>query len=507
MIPRLFTLGLSLIMLLVITTPLLAQDYWPSEGWQTSTPEEQGMDSQLLADMLVYIKEHDINIHSVLVIRNGYIVTEAYLAPYDETTLHELRSCTKSFTSALMGIAIEQGMIEGVDQLMLDYFPERTIENLDEAKQGITLDNLLTMSAGFDWPGGILEPIINEMSLRPDWLQFVLDRPVVDEPGTKFVYNSGGSNVLAAIVEGATGMKAFDYAEQYLFEPLGITEYRWAQDPRGHTLGGFGLRLTPRDMAKFGYLYLNNGLWDGEQIIPAEWVADSTIKRIDANPLSDSYGYQWWVDNKGYYMALGYGGQYIIVKPDLNLVVVFTSGLIPNDFFAPETLLNSYILPAAKSTEPLPENSEGVAALEAAAAALSNPEGSSVPTLPETAWAISGQTYSLSKNNYFLNTFSLSFEVDSPVASVVFNDGPPLVVGLDDVYRLNEVSRFGNIHWSDPFIARGEWDDQEQFVIDIQILSRPDWIQVTLSFNEDGLDFQVEFSSGSSMTIRGILHE
>jgi CubicO group peptidase (beta-lactamase class C family) len=434
-------------------------------------------------------------------------VTEAYLAPYDETTLHELRSCTKSFISALMGIAIEQGKIEGVDQLMLDYFPERTIENLDEAKQAITLDNLLTMSAGFDWPGGIMEPIMNDMAQSPDWLQFVLDRPIVTEPGTQFLYNSGGSNLLAAVIEEATGMSAVDYAQQNLFDPLGITQVEWAQDPQGHTSGGYGLRLAPRDMAKFGYLYLNNGLWDGKQIVPAEWTADSTTKHIDADPLSDGYGYQWWVDKNGYYMALGYGGQYIIVKPDLNLVVVFTSGLVPNDFFTPETLFNSFILPAAESTTPLPENPEGVAALEAASEALTHPEGSAVPPLPETAQAISGQTYLLEENDYGFETVSLSFEEDNPVASFLLNDGPALLVGLDHVYRLSTPSQIGAIPFYHPVILRGGWENDTRFVMDYQEMSIQDWIQIILTFEEDRLTFQLQYSTGFSVTLSGTRQE
>lgn len=504
MISRLLVIGLSLVMLLTIATPTIAQEpVWPTENWQTSTPEEQGMDSQLLADMLTYIHDEDINIHSVLVIRNGYLVTEAYMAPYDETTLHELRSCTKSFISALMGIAIEQGMIEGVDQLMLDYFPGRTIANLDETKQGITLDNLLTMSAGFDWSGDIMEPIMNEMAQSPDWLQFVLDRPIVTEPGIEFLYNSGGSNLLAAIIEESTGMSALDYAQQNLFDPLGITQLEWAQDPQGHTSGGYGLRLTPRDMAKFGYLYLNNGLWDGKQIVPAEWATDSTTKHIDAGPLSDGYGYHWWVDKNGYYMALGYGGQYIIVKPDLNLVVVFTSGLVPNDFFAPETLLTSYILPAAESITPLPENPEGVAALEAAENALTHPEGSAVPPLPETAQAISAQTYLFDENDNSWQTISLNFEADNPVASIVIDDRPPLLVGLDDVYRLNP----SGYDLANPLALRGSWVSDTQFVIDYHEISMPSEMKITMNFNGNGLTFRVADSIGNSMTIQGTLQK
>ncbi|HEX2908509.1 MAG TPA: serine hydrolase, partial [Phototrophicaceae bacterium] len=361
--------------LALTAAPILAQTAptpWPTEGWTTSTPEAQGLNSAKLAEMIENIVVTDLNIHSVLVVRNGALVLEAYRYPHTAETLHHIYSCTKSFTSALVGIAQEQGFISSIEQPLLDFFPERTVANLDEAKKSITIEHLLTMSSGLDWPGGILEPIMGDLRASDDWLQFVLDRPVSSNPGEQFLYNSGGSNLLAAIVETATGQPMLDFAEENLFKPLGITHLSWQTDPQGHYLGGWGLHLEPRDMAKFGYLYLNGGQWDGQQIIPAEWVATSTQKHISSQPLSDGYGYQWWVDHNGYYMALGYGGQYILVYPEKNLVVVFTSGLAPTSFSQPESFFERFILPAVEADTALPENPEGTAALEEAIESLAN---------------------------------------------------------------------------------------------------------------------------------------
>jgi CubicO group peptidase (beta-lactamase class C family) len=184
---------LSLIAVLVSAlngvTPAPAQN----DDWPTSTPEEQGIDSSRLAEMFAEVGQRGYNLHSLLIIRNGYLVTEFYAYPHDADTLHELRSATKSVTSTLVGIAIDQGYLTGVDQRVVDFFTQREIASLDAAKRAITLEHLLTMSSGFAWGRGMIEvPSFYEMTGSPDWLQFVLDRPLSDAPGERFVYNSGG---------------------------------------------------------------------------------------------------------------------------------------------------------------------------------------------------------------------------------------------------------------------------------------------------------------------------
>lgn len=354
-------------------TPTLlppASTYWPTEGWRTSTPEQQGMDSELLVKMFDHIKQEDANIHSVLIIRNGYIVAEAYFYPLRQDIKHKIHSCTKSFTSALVGIAIHEGYIDGVDHRVLDFFPERTVANSDPRKQAMTLEHLLTMTSGLDWPElsvSYSSPTnVNEqMTQSQDWVQFVLDRPMVEEPGTAFNYNTGGSHLLSAIIHETTGMNALSFAQARLFEPLGISDVSWSSDPDGVSYGGDGILMTPRDMAKFGYLYLKGGVWDGQQIVPADWVEASATKHVETVVnIIPYYGYQWWVHNDDTYAAFGYGGQYILVIPDLEMVVAFTGGLQRVDFGLPQLLVDNFIIPAAKSSEPLPENPQGAALLE-----------------------------------------------------------------------------------------------------------------------------------------------
>ncbi|MFQ5978368.1 MAG: serine hydrolase domain-containing protein [Candidatus Heimdallarchaeota archaeon] len=313
--------------------------------WKTSTPEEQGMSSEKLGEVRNYIENWDLDFHSVLVVCNGYIVLEEYFDYYRQDTLREIYSCTKSVTSALVGIAIHEGYISSVDERVLDYFPEKNFTNLDARKQNMTLEHLLTMTTGLDWPewsvpygpGNIFAEWVNS----PDWVQFVLDRPMVLAPGTQFNYNSGASHILSAILQNATGETTFSYANRHLFAPLGISPVIWRADPQGINAGGMYLQMRPRDMAKIGYLYLNNGSWEGKQIIPADWVEISTRKHYDmGNSAVIDYGYQWWIyyypdlnDSSKHppidaYAAVGYSGQRIFVIPDQRMVVVFTADIV-----------------------------------------------------------------------------------------------------------------------------------------------------------------------------------
>ncbi len=193
------------------------------------------------------------------------------------------------------------------------------------------------------------------MRSSPDWVQFILDLPMVGEPGSTFEYCNGASFILSAILQEATDLSALEFAQKNLFTPLGISDVVWKSNPQGISIGYSGLGLRPKDMAKIGYLYLNDGIWDGEQIVSSTWVQDSTQKYIPAT-LQEWYGYQWWVDELDIYMALGYGGQYIIVVPEEDLVVVFVSDLAEKDFYIPDQFLHRYILPSIKSSDPLPED-------------------------------------------------------------------------------------------------------------------------------------------------------
>ena len=333
------------------------------------------MNSELLAGMLNAIHQEDRGIDAVAVVRNGQLVLDATVAPFGPGEKHIIHSCTKSIVSALIGIAMDQGYIQGVDQPVLDLLPGRTVANLDAHKKAMTLEHLLTMTTGLDcqdsylyrWRG------LNELRASDDWVQHLLDLPMVAEPGTVFEYCNGASFLLSAIIQEATGMSAAEYARENLFSPLNISDLDWPSNPQGISIGWGELFMRPHDLAKIGYLFLHDGQWAGEQLVPASWVAASTAKHVPAT-LQGGYGYQWWIDDSGsYYMALGYAGQFVFVLPELDLVVVFASDLDDKDFYVPQELLHSYIQPSVQSSALLPANAQGVDLLQARIKALAAP--------------------------------------------------------------------------------------------------------------------------------------
>lgn len=332
------------------------------------------MNSAILADMIGTIHDRGYDIDSVSVVRNGYLVVDATVYPFRPGLKHIIHSCTKSIVSVLVGIAVDRGYIESVQQPVLSFFPERAFANLDRNKEAMTLEHLLTMTTGlrcrdsylYRWSG------LNQMRASEDWAQYVLDLPMAEEPGARFEYCNGASFLLSAIIQETTGMSALGFAEQHLFGPLGISDIDWPSSPQGTSIGWGELRMLPRDAAKIGYLYLRGGLWDGDQVVPREWVEASTRKHVSAT-LEDGYGYQWWISDSGIYMALGYAGQFIFVVPEKNMVAVFTSNLSERDFYVPQRLLNDFIIPSAIASESLPENPEGVALLETRIRDLASP--------------------------------------------------------------------------------------------------------------------------------------
>jgi CubicO group peptidase (beta-lactamase class C family) len=322
--------------------------YWPTAGWQTADPGEVGMDAAQIDRMMEAIDEAGIDLHSVIVVHDGFIVAERYFTPFDQQDLHESYSITKSVVSALVGIAIERGHLESVDQVVLDFFPGYEFENGSAEKQAITLEHLLTMSSG-------LEEDFNAMTSSADWVQATLDQPMRSSPGKEFLYNNGNAHVLSAILQKSTGGDLIAFARQHLFSPLGIEELRWQTDLNSIPKGGWGLSLTPRDLAKIGYLYLNKGEWEGKQIVPGEWIEASTRPYIQVpdpkEPWDLHMGYLWWLHGDGPYAAHGVKGQFVYIVDEHNLVVVFTAGLPDADFVKPQMLIRDYIIPALSGVD------------------------------------------------------------------------------------------------------------------------------------------------------------
>ncbi|TAA41723.1 serine hydrolase domain-containing protein [Corallincola spongiicola] len=321
-----------------------------------SSPEAQGMQSALLADMMAKALDSSYSIHSMVVIRNGHKVLEANFWPNQAEEPHAIYSVTKSIVATLIGIALEKGYLQSLDQPVLDFFPDTQIANPDPRKAEITIRDLLTMSSGLDcrdssryyWSG------LKTLMESADWAEHVLSLPMKESPGQYFEYCNGVSFLLSAIVENSTGMGALAFADKHLFEPLEIDSVSWKQNHNGRYMGFSEMMMSPEDMAKIGQLYLNKGQWQGRQVLPQAWVEESTIGHLKTDFL-DGYGYQWWIDDSGYYMAIGFRGQAIYVLPDQDMVVVFTGYIFDSRTFY-TSLVEDYLIPSVRSDEPLPEN-------------------------------------------------------------------------------------------------------------------------------------------------------
>ncbi len=494
---RLLVLGGVLILavlvaLFVLLNPRLrgpaeapAPAYWPTKGWQSSTPEEQGIDSGKLADALLTIREKNIKVHSLLLVRNGYAVVDAYFYPYDGAAPHDLASVTKSITTTLTGIAADQGKLR-LDQPVASFFSDRPIANRDVRKDRITVGHLASMSSGLDCTPERDEATLKEMWTTPNWVQFVLDRPARWEPGTRFAYCSPGSHLLSAVLQQVTGMTAFEFAQQNLFEPLGIHDVIWPADPQGVTRGWGDIRLHTRDAAKLGFLWLNKGVWEGRQIVSRQWVEASVRPMLPTGGSGDDYyGYGWWISTAqergdvDSYRADGRGGQYVAVVPALKIIVATTGGGFTLDDIA------DLLLPAlVDMRKPLPANPVEFGRLQAAVNTVGQPPAATpVAALPRTARAISGKTYVFDPNPLGIENVRLKFTGSAKaVMHITLSDARGLrrwPVGLDGVYRMSKGE------YDHPLGVRGYWADAQTFVFEYAGITSNDHFTFRMRFEGD----------------------
>jgi CubicO group peptidase (beta-lactamase class C family) len=474
--------------------------YWPTQGWHTSAPEEQGFDSAKLAEGLLVMQEQNINIHSLMIIRNDDVILDAYFYPYDGETVHELASVTKSVMTILIAIAADQGKLR-LDQPMVSFFPDRTIANRDALKERITVRHLAAMTSGLDCTAANDEQTLDEMGLSPDWVQFTLDREVANEPGKHFEYCSPGMRLLSAILQEATGMTSLEFARLNLFDPLGIQDVLWDVDPQGYNDGWAGLYLHPSDVAKLGLLWLYGGQWEGKQIVSRSWVEES-VKRQTITGMGDDYGYGWWVmpGDQGEYAAEGRSGQYIRVFPAWNAIVVTTGGGFDWNDIAP--FIASAVADMAK---PLPANPAGVDELNAALAAVQRPPAPElVPPLPEAARAISGKTFVLESDPLNLRTLRLDFDNSAEARiQLTFTNQPDrdFKVGLDGIYRTYPFEDYDL-----PMGLRGGWLDAQTFLLEYDRIANRDAYLLHMRFESDRVMIEVkERTRQASVTFEGKL--
>ncbi len=306
---------------------------YPNPDWETTTPAAAGLSESILDSTGAVLSRPGSNAVAYLVIRSGKIAWEQYFEGTQGADRHPLFSITKSVLSSLFGIALQEKLLRSVDQPVADFFPEFPLDSANLFSL-LTVRHLLTMTSGLVWPriGWGREPMVERMRKSPDWAHFILSVPVRRQEIGTFHYCSAASHLLSAILTRVTGLSACDYARSRLFGPLGIqnivTGSDWESDPTANSLGGWGLHLSARELARFGWLYARNGCWQNQVVVPAGWIEESTRR---ANGTHTVYGYQWWLremHGQRIFAGLGVGGQFLFCVPDQELVVVILSRFI-----------------------------------------------------------------------------------------------------------------------------------------------------------------------------------
>jgi CubicO group peptidase (beta-lactamase class C family) len=501
------TLSLCALLISVHPGPARAQNLdksaWPTKEWLTSTPEEQGMDSSALAKLVAFGGSHSFD--SLLVIRHGRIVTEAYYAPYAADIPHQIMSSTKAVTGTLLAMAYKDGLLDRLDHPVLDFFADRSVANVDDRKTAITVQNLLDMTSGLDWDQGFEDGkeqsrIDLERSSNPT--QFILDRPMAHPPGEVFNYSNGDADLVSAIITKLTGKLAEDYAREKLFDPLGIVDWHWDRDPQGLTMGDGMLTLLPRDMAKIGYLYLRHGEWEGRRLLPPGWadvLSHTTVNMHASYDPNQSFSNFFWVfPERHVYMATGLRGQLIAVFPDLDVVAV----TIARKYVKYSTLIDA-VSGAVKSESALPQNPNAAEQLADAIKGAAVEKPTAVGATPQIASVISGKPYTFPGNIIGLRSLTLFLTGPHPHFEIELYSRDPtspsvrldMQVGLDGFYRKSSPALSGPNPGHIP-AAKGTWLNGQTFEIDQQDLGFGQVRKVFLSFSGKTLNFRYPDEQG-----------
>jgi CubicO group peptidase (beta-lactamase class C family) len=474
------------------TTTVFSQQQ--SISWKTASPESQGLDSAVLAEALDYVRARKIPVHSFLIVRNGKMILDAYFYPYQGREVHDVASVTKSFTSAAIGIAIGKGHFRDVDQKVLSILP-LAASNSDRRKESLSIRHLLTMTSGLDCDTEGGEKALAAMRSSSDWAAFALALPMRAESGSQYAYCSCNNHLLSSLVTAVTGESLSQFAEKRLFRAMGITDIIWPHDAKGRTHGWGDLHLHPRDMAKFGLLYLNQGRWNNAQVVPASWVLESSKTSVTVRP-GVGYGFSWWINTARppIFEAVGRGGQRISILPKENIVLVFTGGGADTDQIAP------FLFRAIRSDTAIAENQASQQKLKQALfrAATPIPEIANTRT-PKLAGRVSGITYSLSSNP--LNLLSLRFDFKGKkeaTATLRFQNSTwSAPVGLDGKRRFAPVGPHGL-----PVATVGQWLSDTEFLLDLDTVSNVNHFLFNVRFADEKVQLRMNETTGEMKDVQ-----
>jgi len=462
-----------------------------SPSFPRSTPERQGISSIAILDFVDTADRQIDTMNSFMLIRHGYVVAEGWWNPYDAATPHILYSLSKSFTSTAVGLAIAEGKMS-LDDEVLKFFPEEAPAEPSSNLKAMRVRDLLRMATGNQTEAPILD------SDAP-WTRTFLAHPVPFKPGTHFLYNSPATYMLSAILQKVTGMTVLDYLKPRLFEPLGIDNPKWVANKQGISAGAYGLSLRTEDIARFGQLYLQKGKWKGKQIVPLEWIEEATARQTanGSSPNSDwdqGYGYQFWRSRHNTYRGDGAFGQYCLIIPGFDAVVVITSGV--RDMQAVMNLVWDKLLPAMKPNH-LPEDAIARQNLEAKLAGLFVKLPSGQPTTP-VASRVSGKWFEFPENDRGIQAVSFDFNSSPPVLIVRTAGGEIRTpVGIGSWRKTpngfaNGLDKFLTVPAQPLVAASGAWSANDIFNVKLVLYQTPYYSALTFKFDGDRLLFEAE---------------
>ena len=439
-----------------------------------ATPESQGVASTAIL-RFIEAAERDIHeLHSVMLLRHGYVIAEGWWSPYRREDPHMLFSLSKSFTSTAVGLAAAEGRFS-VDDPVVSFFPDEAPAKPGEHLAAMRVRHLLSMSTGHDID--TMPPMIGQ----PDgnWIKGFFAVPVEHQPGTHFLYNTGATYMLSAIIQKTTGQKLVDYLRPRLFDPLGIDQAVWEESPQGINTGGFGLSITTESIARFGQLYLQNGNWQGKQIIPEAWIAEATRSQISngTDPNSEwaqGYGYQFWRCRHNAYRGDGAFGQYCIIMPEQDAVIAITAGLA--DMQKPMNLIWDILLPAMNASA-LPDDTAAQAGLTEKLGSLNIAPvpGSPHAPVPES---INGRRYLFGPNPMNIESASFAFNGDGCTVTLrnpIAQDS--ITCGYGE-WKPGETRLF-NQPWESepaPVVASGAWTSENRYTSVVRFTHTPFYI-------------------------------
>ena len=512
---RRFSFIPSLLLVILWTVQLSAQ----TTTFPRSVPEDQGVSSKGIIEFLDAIDKTKHEMHSLMIVRHGKVIAEGWWSPYRPELKHTLYSLSKSFTSTAVGFAVQEKRLS-VDDKVISFFPDKMPENISDHLSALTVKDLLSMSAG-----QAPDPTFAVSSKDTDWVKGFFTVPVLNKPGSVFLYNSLATYMLSAIVQKLSGQKIIDYLRPRLFDPLGIQGMDWETDPMGINTGGWGLRVKTEDIARFGQLYLQKGKWNGKQILPVIWVEEATSFKIDNAPgatqakkdssdWAQGYCYQFWRSRHNSYRGDGAFGQYMLVLPEEDAVIAITSET--NDMQGQLDLVWKYLLPAMR-TDQSALDKKNAAILKKRLTLLKL----SLPAAADSAFAspvISGKKFAMEPNLKRIrqidftekdNVVTLGLTADNDSYMLKFGKGkwiegttnllgPSLVAGAK-----------GHFAGLPPSQIAGSYNWKNASVLEMQLryIDSPHTLIMTFHFNGDKVltDMQDSFAApDKKATLKGV---